>query len=278
MSSQQPAAPPPHPSDGSSPPSPRSGGGGGGGGAGGYSSLSSCEAVSLAVVTVLVALLSAVLLWFGVHFSGALCSEPLALWGIVAGSLLLGAAALALLDVGLPSLRGLGAQARDGSRRGGSWFSVLTVAQVAVLAALLATFVFGAYAVLAIFGLQRNASPGTEVCDRALYDPLFFIIILVDLVLVIALLLAICLNCDALCCCGSERSAADRAHKKTDGDGEADALLAAEKEGAGAAAAAAAQPPVVVVDAAPTAAAEAGASAASPMVAFPPTEAARGGR
>jgi len=222
----------------------------------GYASLSSCEALSLAICVLLSALLAAVLIWFGVRYSGALCSEPLALWGTVTGALLLGAAALVLLDVGLPSLRGLGAQARDGSRRGGSWFSVLTVAQVAVLAALLATFVFGAYAVLAIFGRQRNASPGTEVCDRALYDPLFFIIILVDLVLVIALLLAVCLNCDALCCCclgggGDADKAAKQQHKKDDGDGEADALLDGQAD------AAAAPPPGV---------AEAARGAAAPRV------------
>jgi hypothetical protein len=45
---------------------------------------------------------------------------------------------------------------------------VLTVAQVAVLAALGSAFAYGAYAVLVLFGRQRNASPGTEVCDRGL--------------------------------------------------------------------------------------------------------------
>jgi len=60
------------------------------------------------------------------------------------------------------------ARAQTASRRGGSWFSVLTVAQVAVLAALGSAFAYGAYAVLVLFGRQRNASPGTEVCDRGL--------------------------------------------------------------------------------------------------------------
>jgi len=45
---------------------------------------------------------------------------------------------------------------------------VLTVAQVAVLAALASAFAFGDYAVLVLVGRLSNASTGTEVCDRGL--------------------------------------------------------------------------------------------------------------
>jgi len=114
-----------------------------------------------------------------------------------------------LADYLLPDWKGLLYQFSDDAKKDKSatWFTLLAILEVALATAFVATFVYGAYAVLSIFGRQRNATPGTEVCDRRLYDPLFFIIILFDLVLVIALLLAICLNCDALCCCWPDEAA-----------------------------------------------------------------------
>jgi len=184
------------------------------------------------------------------------CSEPLALWSLVAGGVVMGVVLVFLLDITMPSWKGLTYQFRvePTKDKETSWFTVLSIVQITVSISFVAVFVYGAYAVLAIFGRQRNASPGTEVCDRRLYDPLFFIIILFDLVLVIGLLLAICLNCDAMCCCcpprgeeedraaaggvkGPAAEAASGSSKRRDAsrgvEEESEALLGAAKQPAG---------------------------------------------
>lgn len=180
------------------------------------------------------------------------CAEPLPLWCFVAGGILLALLLFFLLEVFLgPKLGWHGllhqcsstASKHDAeededhrepnrsspansasSSSGENLFTLMSIAQVTVLVAFVTAFVYGAYAVLAIFGQQRNAVPGTEVCDKQLYDPLFFIIILFDVLLVVVLLLAVCLNCDALCCnccgCGEtdrkRRDEASRRHQRED--------------------------------------------------------------
>jgi hypothetical protein len=165
-----------------------------------------CETICVAFTMVIFAAVAATLLYFGIAYRTAECAEPLPLWCLIAGGIILGTSVVFLLDYLIPSWKGLLYQLSAEKRKGevATWFTVLSILEVTLLVSFVATFIYGAYAVLAIFGRQRNATPGTEVCNRQLYDPLFFIIILFDLVLVIGVLLLLCLNCDALCCCWTD--------------------------------------------------------------------------
>lgn len=187
---------------------------------------------------IIFAAVAATLLYFGIAHRDAQCAEPLPLWCLIAGGIILGTSIVFLLDYLIPSWKGLlyqlGAEKR---KEVATWFTVLSILEVTLLVAFVATFVYGAYAVLAIFGRQRNATPGTEVCNRQLYDPLFFIIILFDLVLIIGLLLLLCLNCDALCCCWTDPEKATAAERdrllNKDGDADGASAPAAPASGSG---------------------------------------------
>lgn len=217
------------------------------------SGVSTCAVLCVAFSSVFFVGVAAVLLYFGLAYKTATCAEPLAVWCLVAGSTIAVAVAALLADYFMgvgrcqccwppknepkPEWSGLVYLLSDegGSRKKSSWFTIIAIVEVTVLVVLVFTFLFGAYAVLAMFGRQRNATPGTEVCDRRLYDPLFFIIILFDLVMVIATLLAICLNCDPLCCCWSDKAAAAKKHDDaaccdgSDGDDDEEARLIARR-------------------------------------------------
>ena len=171
------------------------------------------------------------------------CEAPLALWSLVAASLVVVVVVQLLVD----DCRSVGVVAYCGRDEGDaalraakqdrvaapscwSWFTVL---QTLVLSATAVAFVYGAFAVLSMFGRQRNASPGTEVCDKRLFDPLFFVILLVDLVLAVGAVLVLCmvaldLRCCSTCCGGGGAGGAEGGGVDADADADdaADGLLA----------------------------------------------------
>jgi multisubunit Na+/H+ antiporter MnhC subunit len=146
------------------------------------------------------------------------CEQPLAIWSLVAGSLLALSVLFCVLDdvfdagflsYGLSSgtrrderyrlkKKLDGTEHADAIREPSCW-TAFTVIQTLLVLLMVGIFVYGAYAVLAIFGRQRNASPGNEVCDTRLYDPVFFVVILFDLVIAVA---AVLLLCVIACDCG----------------------------------------------------------------------------
>lgn len=162
------------------------------------------------------------------------CEKPLQTWCIVAASLLLLTVVLLIIDdqLGL----GCAAYSTNGEeyprskkhdtaaspRSQASCWSAFTVLQTVVLTSLIVAFVYGAFAVLSMFSRQRNASPGTEVCDRRVYDPVFFLVLLFDLVVAVAGVIFVCTLalefpcccCTLQCCCRRSPSSVERRERK----------------------------------------------------------------
>lgn len=169
--------------------------------------------------------LSAYLLFLGSDLLSSKCEQPLAVWSLIAGIFLVLLALVFLLDgvcgacsEGMLSYAGASEEdaviAKKFDRRrnadeepAASCWSMMTVFQALVMFSVIAIFIVGAYAVLEMFGRQRNASAGAEVCDRRLYDPLFFIILLVNLLVIITVSFLFCLAaCDpSTCSCRGNR-------------------------------------------------------------------------